>query len=78
MDDIKNMCAGLRLSGREGSRVDLSPPKKEIGFVLAGKFCTNRRVNLESVVKIRFCSSFRRRTWTEFSCSVPSPLTNTS
>ena len=38
--------------GREGSEVDLSSPKKETGFVLAGKFCTKRRVNLEFVARV--------------------------
>ena len=45
-------CAWLRLSGREGSEVDLSPPENGAGFVLTGKFCTKRRVNLESVARV--------------------------
>ena len=45
-------CAGLRLSGREGSEVDLSPLENGAGFVLAGKFCMKRRVNLESVARV--------------------------
>ncbi|KAK9993454.1 hypothetical protein SO802_023157 [Lithocarpus litseifolius] len=52
MEDITKKCAGLRLSGREGSEVDLSPPKKETGFVFVGKFCAKRRVNLESVARV--------------------------
>lgn len=52
MEDITKKCAGLRLSGREGSEVDLSPPKKETGFVLTGQFCTKRRVNLELVARV--------------------------
>lgn len=49
MEDITTRCAGLRLSTIEGNEVDLSPPKEEKCFVVAGKFCTKRRVNLESI-----------------------------
>ena len=52
MEDITKKCAGLRLSEREGSEVDLSLPKKGVGWVLAGKFCTKRRVNPESVARV--------------------------
>lgn len=49
MDDIANKCAGLRLSNKEDNEVDLAPSMTEAGHVLAGKFCTKRRVSLESV-----------------------------
>ena len=32
--------------------MDLSLPEREAGWVLAGKFCTKRRVNLESVARV--------------------------
>ena len=52
MDDIAKKCAGLKLSNIEECEVDLTPPTTEIGYVLAGKFCTKRRVNLESVARV--------------------------
>ena len=52
MEEIMKKCAWLRLSGREGSEVDLSPPENGAGLVLARKFCTKRRVNLESVARV--------------------------
>ena len=52
MDDIANKCARLKLSDIEECEVDLTPPTTETGHVLAGKFCTKRRVNLESVARV--------------------------
>ena len=52
MDDIAKKCAGLKLSDIEECEVDLAPPTTETGHVLAGKFCTKRRVNLESVARV--------------------------
>lgn len=52
MEDITTRCAGLRLSTIEGNEVDLSPPKEEKCFVVAGKFYTKRRVNLESIARV--------------------------
>lgn len=52
MDDLTNKCSGLRLSEKEGSEIDLLPPGIEEGYVLVGKFCTKRRVNLESVARV--------------------------
>ncbi|XP_075645496.1 uncharacterized protein LOC142616555 [Castanea sativa] len=52
MDDIANKCAGLRLSKREESEVDLTPPMAEMRYVLAGKFCTKRRVSLELMARV--------------------------
>ena len=47
-----NQCAGLKLSEREGNEVDLAPIVRKHGCVLVGKFCTKRRVNLESVERV--------------------------
>lgn len=52
MDEITERCEGLRLSEREGSEIDLSSPAMETGCVLVGKFCTKRRVSLESVARV--------------------------
>ncbi|KAK7860070.1 hypothetical protein CFP56_042179 [Quercus suber] len=52
MEDIANRCASLRLSDIEECEVDLTPPMQEAKHVLAGKFCTKRRVNLKLVVRV--------------------------
>ena len=52
MEEIMNQCAGLKLSEREGNEVDLAPIVRKHGCVLVGKFCTKRRVNLESVERV--------------------------
>lgn len=49
MEDITSRCAGLWLSELEDNEVDLLPLVEENGLVVAGKFYTKRRVNLESV-----------------------------
>ena len=49
MDAIINKCANLKLSEKEGSEVDLALLGVNQGLVLAGKFCTKRRVNLEVI-----------------------------
>jgi len=49
MEAITNKCANLKLLEREGSEVDLDLPRVNQGLVLAGKFCTKRKVNLEVV-----------------------------
>ncbi|XP_075669675.1 uncharacterized protein LOC142639366 [Castanea sativa] len=49
MEAITNKCANLKLSAREGSEVDLALPGVDQGLVLARKFCTKRRVNLEAI-----------------------------
>ena len=46
------MCAGLKLSGKESSEIDIAPPTQNAGFILAGKFHTKRRINLESVARV--------------------------
>ena len=52
MEEIANRCAGLQLSDIEEREVDLAPPMSKAGHVLAGKFYTKRRVNLESVARV--------------------------
>lgn len=52
MEEITNQCAGLKLSAREVNKVDLALIARERGHVLAGKFCTKRRVNLELVARV--------------------------
>ena len=52
MDEIATKCAGLQLSEKEESEVDLMPSVTEIGHVLVGPFCTKRRVSLESVARV--------------------------
>ena len=52
MEEIVNMCAGLKLSGKESSEIDIAPPTQNVGFILAGKFHTKRRINLESVARV--------------------------
>ena len=52
MDDILNRSAGLQLSEKEGAEVIIGTPVSESNRVLAGKFFTKRRVNLESVARV--------------------------
>ncbi|XP_075663231.1 uncharacterized protein LOC142632775 [Castanea sativa] len=52
MKGITNQCASLKLSEREGNEVDLAPTMRKHGCVLAGKFYTKRRVNLELVARV--------------------------
>lgn len=52
MEEISNMCAGLKLSDKESSEIDIVPPIQNAGFILAGKFYTKRRINMESVAQV--------------------------
>ena len=52
MDEITDRCAGLKLSLKEEAEVEINVPLTEDGPVLIGKFCTKRRVNLESVARV--------------------------
>ena len=52
MDDILNRCASLQLSEREGAEVIIDALVTESNRVLAEKFFTKRRVNLESVARV--------------------------
>ncbi|KAK7840314.1 hypothetical protein CFP56_016832 [Quercus suber] len=52
MEEITERYAGLKLSSREDAEVVIHEPVPVEGLVLIGKFCTKRRVNLESVARI--------------------------
>ena len=52
MDEITERYAGLKLSLKEEAEVKINVPLIEDGPVLIGKFCTKRRVNLESVARV--------------------------
>lgn len=43
---------GSKIIRKEGCEVDLAPIARGHGYVLAGKFCTKRRVNLELVARV--------------------------
>ena len=49
MEAITNKWANLKLSEREGSKVDLAFLGVDQGLVVARKFCTKQRVNLEAI-----------------------------
>nr|POE60736.1 hypothetical protein CFP56_53397 [Quercus suber] len=49
MDAITTKYANIKLSDRERSEVNLAPSGIDQGLVLAGKFYTKRRVNLEAI-----------------------------
>ena len=53
MEEITDRCARLKLSVREDVEVAIHAPLTEDGPVLIGKFCTKRRINLESVVRVK-------------------------
>nr|XP_023870303.1 uncharacterized protein LOC111982915 [Quercus suber] len=52
MDEITNRCDGLKLSMKEEAEVEINVPLTEDDPVLIGKFCTKRRVNLESIARV--------------------------
>lgn len=52
MDAISNMCAGLKLSDKESGEINIAPPIQNAGYILAGKFCTKMRINIESVARV--------------------------
>ena len=52
MEELTDRCARLRLSAREDVEVAIQAPLTEDGPVLIGKFCTKRRINLDSVVRV--------------------------
>ena len=51
MEEIIDRCARLKLLVREEVEVAIQAPLTEDGPVLIGKFCTKRRINMESVVR---------------------------
>ena len=52
MEEITDRCANLKLSLREDVEVEVQTPPTEESPVLVGKFCTKRRINLESVARV--------------------------
>jgi len=52
MDDILNRCAGLQLSKKEEIEIVIGAPVIDSRRVLAGKFFTKWRVNLELVARV--------------------------
>ena len=52
MEEITDGCARLKLSVREEVEVAIQAPLTEDGPVLIGKFCTKRRINMESMVRV--------------------------
>lgn len=52
MDEILNRCAGLQLLEKEETKIVIGAPVIDSHRVLAGKFFTKRRVNLESVARV--------------------------
>ncbi|KAK7833188.1 hypothetical protein CFP56_025705 [Quercus suber] len=52
MEEIIDRCAKLKLLLREDVEVAIQAPLTEEGLVLIGKFCTKRKINLESVARV--------------------------
>ena len=52
MDEIVTRCAGLRLSAKEETKIEVLPPTGEDQPILVGKFYTKRWVSLESVARV--------------------------
>ena len=52
MEEITDRCANLKLSLREDVEVEVQTPLTKEGLVLIRKFCTKRRINLESVARV--------------------------
>lgn len=52
MEDITNRCAGLKLLVKEDVEVTIHAPLTEDGPILIRKFCTKRKINMESVVRV--------------------------
>ena len=52
MEEITNRCAKLKLSLKEDVEVAIHAPMPKEGPVLIGKFCTKRKINLESVARV--------------------------
>ncbi|KAK7848774.1 hypothetical protein CFP56_004463 [Quercus suber] len=51
MEDLSRRCEKLKLSEHEGDEVDIDVQEATEGWILAGKFLTKRRINIEAVVK---------------------------
>ena len=51
MEDLAKKCENLKLLEHKGDEVDLDEQEVAEGFILAAKFLTKRRINLEAIVK---------------------------
>ena len=51
MEEIAKKCEKLKLTENEAEQVVLEEEEANEGWVLAGKFLSKRRINLEAVVK---------------------------
>ena len=51
MEEISKRCEKLKLTEHEATQVELEDEEVSKGWVLAGKFLSKRRINLEAVVK---------------------------
>lgn len=51
MEEITKWCERLKLLTKEGKEVDLNSQEVADGFMLVGKFLTERSINLEAVAK---------------------------
>ena len=51
MEEISKRCEKLKLTEHEADQVELEDKKVSEGWILAGKFLSKRRINLETVVK---------------------------
>ena len=51
MEEISKRCEKLKLTEHEADQVELEDKEVSEGWVLAGKFLSKRRINLEAVVK---------------------------
>lgn len=51
MEELSKHCEKLQLTEHEVEQVDLDNEEVAEGWVLAGKFLSKRRINLEAVVK---------------------------
>ena len=51
MEEISKRCERLKLTKHEAEQVELDDEEVSEGWVLAGRFLSKRRINLEAVVK---------------------------
>ena len=51
MEEITKKCEKLKLTENEAEQVVLEEEEANEGWVLAGKFLSKRRINLEAIVR---------------------------
>ena len=51
MEEISKRCEKLKLTEHKADQVELEDNEVSEGWVLAGRFLSKRRINLEAVVK---------------------------